>query len=666
MTTTEQGLTNSNIMARKTRVCICALDTQFVHASPVPWALKAACAVFDKENYGTAYEIDVCEFSINDLCEEIVRGIMQKQPNVVAFSCYLWNVTLIKRVASDIKRINPKTIIVLGGPEVLHSNGAIFKRLPEADVVIEGEGECSFPHVCRQISTGELGCGSRVIINQVDLACWSNEEYQLKLAELMLPQLKNKIGYIETSRGCPFGCIYCLASAGIRKVRNLDMALVKKLLKMYATCDVRQVKFVDRTFNVDAKRACDILEIILELYRENSSAKSLSMHDVSGSAKSFSVHDVSASTKSQGGCNENVMAEVLGEQGREQAQEQANSFPMSWHFEVAADLFTDEMLSLIESAPVGLFQFEIGLQSLNEDVLETVCRKTNTDKVLSNIARLMACGKSMIHTDLIAGLPGEDIASFIKGFDRLHALYPHELQLGFLKCLEGAAINQVNAQYGMVYSEHPPYEVLRTDNLTWNGICHLKRVEEGVEMLWDSGRFCNTVKHLCDNYYGGQAFKLYEDFADCLQEIQEEAGLAAGLAPSATTSVAGAVGVNKINEAVERLIEKVAGKASASKANASRANASEADEVWTVFVRDIRTFGYNGKLPAKTEQLCGDDKIPFAEAMEAAADRLVLDEKESANARKFVKLWRLPNHKILAVNTSRKNALSNCYTSVIL
>lgn len=620
---TEQDLTNNIDEVRKTKICICALDTQFVHASPVPWALKAACAVFDKENYGIIYEVDVCEFSINDLSEVIVRGIMQKQPEVVAFSCYLWNIALVKRLASDIKQINPKTIIVLGGPEVSYSNDTIFKRLPEANIIIAGEGECSFPLVCRQIGTGELGCDSKVIINEVDITSWNNEEYQLKLAEMMLPQLKNKIGYIETSRGCPFGCIYCLASAGIRKVRNLDIVLVKRLLKMYAECNVRQVKFVDRTFNIDAKRACEILKIILELYNDNQMAE----------------------------LNAGLNAESDVEQCQE--CECTNSFPMSWHFEVAADLFTEEMLDIISNAPLGLFQFEIGLQSLNEKVLEAVCRKTNTDKVLKNIMRLMACGKSMIHTDLIAGLPGEDINSFIEGFNKLHALYPHELQLGFLKCLEGAAINNINEQYGMVYSKYPPYEVLRTNDMTWSELCHLKQVEEGVEMLWNSGRFCNTVKYLCDNYYSGQAFKLYEDFAECLQcntDGYETAGQGCAM---------GAVGVNKLNKAVEQLIEKAAGKA-------SRANESAVDDVWTIFVRDIRTFGYKGKLPVKTERLCGSDKIPFAETMEQAVKQLDLDETERANARKFVKLWRIPNHKILAVNTIRKNALFNCYTSVIL
>jgi len=616
-----------------TKICICALDTQFVHASPVPWALKAACAVFDKENYGTSYEVDVCEMSINDLCEDIVRTIMKKKPDVVAFSCYLWNITLVKRVVSDIKKINPRLVIVLGGPEVSYANESgsansnrnIFERLPEADVVICGEGECAFPKVCRQISAGELGVGSKAVINEVDLTFWGNEEYQVKLAKMMLPQIGNRIAYIETSRGCPFGCIYCLASAGIRKVRNLDMALVRKLLKMYSMSDVRQIKFVDRTFNVDAKRACEILKIILELYNER--------QDADIESQTAELHAGSHVESNAG----------------------FHTFPMSWHFEVAADLFTEEMLKIISNAPQGLFQFEIGLQSLNERVLEVVCRKTNTEKVLNNIQRLLDCGKCMIHTDLIAGLPGEDIESFIDGFNQLHALYPHELQLGFLKCLEGAAINQVNEQYGMVYSEYPPYEVLRTDCMTWDEICYLKRVEEGVELLWNSGRSCNTVKYLCDNFYGGKAFKLYEDFAECLHADASVDGV------TGYGGATGAVGVNKINEAVERLIENVAGKA-----NDSKKNASEADKAWTIFVSDIRTYGYSGKLPAKAEQLCGQEKIPFAEAMELAADQLDLNVTERANARKFVKLWRLPNKKILAVNTGRKNALTNHYSSVIL
>ena len=421
------------------KVLLVAINSQFVHSSSVPWLLKTACRNVDGL-------FDVAEFTINDRSDRITSEIILRRPDVLAISCYIWNFELVHKIVPDIKKVLPQLKVILGGPEVEYSEKPWY-----CDEVLKGDGETSLV----KYFGGEPTCSDPFL---------EDEELQLIVADEICKAGKGKIVYLETVRGCPFKCSYCLAPQ-TGKVRKLNIDLVKKIIDIYMNSEVRQVKFVDRTFNADKSRAYDILVYIFETY---------------------------------------VQAKVQG-----------NNPPENWHFEVAADLFDERMFSLVEQFPEGLVQFEVGVQSLNEKVLADSARKTDVAMVLKNIARLVASNKCMIHADLIAGLPGEDFKSFATGFDLLHRTSPHQLQLGFLKVLKGSTLEASAKELGLVWSENAPFQVLQTREMSWDELRHLTLIEEVLERCWNNGRFVDTVKLLAKGNY----FEFYETLARGIEHL---------------------------------------------------------------------------------------------------------------------------------------------------
>ncbi len=455
------------------KTLIISLNSKYIHSALAPWYLKAACG-------DTCGEVRVAEYTINEGTDTILAAIYSEKPDIAAFSCYIWNIAQILKLAESLKKLLPNTVIVLGGPEVSYDAGELLEKHEYIDFILAGEGEDSFPQLIRLTAaagtTGALNVKSRGGEQQpwlqIDgIACRTGEGIavrapaQVKLldripspyTEEMLSSLKNRIVYFETSRGCPYSCSYCLSSA-TEGTRYFSLERVFEDLERLISAGVRQIKFVDRTFNFHRKRSLEIVRHIIELDRAAGS----------------------------GGSNCN------------------------FHFVVGADLFDEELLQLLEGAPEGLFQLEAGVQSANEQSLKAVCRKTNLETLFTNLDRLLKGGNNHIHADLIAGLPHEDYSSFGLSFDSLYHVRPHQLQLGFLKFLKGTRLRRDAANDGYRYTGYPPYEVLEGPSISYDELILLKGIAQLTDRFYNSARFVFSLDFIIDRYYTSP-FRFYED-----------------------------------------------------------------------------------------------------------------------------------------------------------
>ncbi|NTV91147.1 MAG: B12-binding domain-containing radical SAM protein [Clostridiales bacterium] len=423
------------------KIVIAALNSKYIHSALAPWCLKSSCD-------NSRDEIRVCEFTINDSQEAILAGIFEEKADLVAFSCHIWNISMTLRLCSDLRKISPGLVIVLGGPEVSFDAPEIMEENSFLDFIICGEGERPFSLLIKAISDN---CGQgfdgipglvyrkegAILSSPVSYECTSLDSFPSPYSAEMLGKLGNRILYYESSRGCPFSCSYCLSST-TKGVRFLSLGRVKAELDLFFRSGVKQVKFVDRTFNCNKERALEIFSHIIGNY-------------------------------GVGGIN--------------------------FHFEIAADLLDAEALELLAKAPSGLIQIEAGIQSFNEKTLAAVQRKTDTKVLYENVSKLMTGGNINVHLDLIAGLPYEDFKSFGESFDRVYPLFPHQLQLGFLKLLKGSGIRRDASEHGYIFRTYPPYEVLGNDYLSYSGLVILKGVVELVDKYHNSGRFVRTIEY---------------------------------------------------------------------------------------------------------------------------------------------------------------------------
>jgi radical SAM superfamily enzyme YgiQ (UPF0313 family) len=428
--------------------------------SLAPWYLKAALEGRD--------ETKVLELTINQEKDEILRRIYAESPDIVAFSCYIFNIIQIEAIVKDIKLILPNIFIILGGPEVSFDPVEFLLHNESADFIICGEGETRFRKLVEAITAGKPPKG----IDGIAYRDGGNIEYAPSLSIIdnldtlpspytdeMLAAASGKIVYFEASRGCPFHCSYCLSpTAG--GVRRFSTERVKNDLMKLMQSDVKQIKFVDRTFNCNPSRAKEIAGFIIDAAKNDTSGV------ISGK---------------------------------------------NYHFEAAADLFDDELIDLLACAPSGLFQLEIGIQSFNEKTLEATGRKTDLVLCARNIKKLMCAGNMHIHLDLIAGLPYEDYDSFAKSFNSVFALHPHCIQLGFLKLLRGSKLRHDAQNYGYVYSKLPPYEVLGTPWLEYSELLKLKDIETVVDALYNSGKFSFSLNYIINLF--SSAFNLFIEFS---------------------------------------------------------------------------------------------------------------------------------------------------------
>lgn len=444
------------------KVLLTAVNAKYIHSNLAIYSMKA----YAEQKGCPGAEIQLAEYTINQQQDGILRGIYEKKPDLLCFSCYIWNVSFVRELIRDVKKILPKTRIWVGGPEVSYDAEDFLKEMPQVTGVICGEGEETFAEVVRTYAQwekqeqepGKLADVPGIVYRDGEKLVFTGNRDILNMDELVFPYenlslFEHKIIYYESSRGCPFSCSYCLSSID-KKLRFRSVSLVKKELQFFLDHQVPQVKFVDRTFNCKKEHAMEIWKYIKE-------------------------HDNGIT---------------------------------NFHFEIAADLLTEEEIGLIAAMRPGLIQLEIGVQSTNERTLQEIRRKTSFQEICKKV-RAVAEGENVHqHLDLIAGLPYEDYKSFQKSFCDVYALRPQQLQLGFLKVLKGAYMEEMADAYGCVYKSKEPYEVLKTKWLTYGEISRLKGIEEMTEVYYNSGQFFYTLEALVKEF--PDAFTMYEELAD--------------------------------------------------------------------------------------------------------------------------------------------------------
>lgn len=439
------------------KVLICCLNSKYIHASLAPWCLLSGVKAFAKNDY----DIKVLESTINGNPHDFAQKIILEKPQAVSFSCYIWNITQTLEICKEIKeKLDCK--IILGGPEVAYRPKDVLEKYDYIDFVLSGEGEWNFPLLLDNIN-GDLNTVDGLTYRKKnEIITISEKEYNetppSPYSDDFYNNLKGRIAYIETSRGCPYRCAFCL-SGRCSKLRFFDMTQVKKDIINLANSGTQTLKFVDRTFNANSKRANEILTFIKENYGTR--------------------------------IPENIC----------------------FHFEIAGDILTNDTLEILSQMPMGAVQLEIGMQSFNEDTLKVINRKTNTEKLIKNIKRLLEMGNMHIHIDLIAGLTGEDLESFKNSFNIGYSLKAHMLQMGFLKLLYGADMRENPQDFPCEYTENPPYEVISTPWISADEMKTLKNCEDAVDRLYNSGRFLFTLDYLIDEI-GISPFDLFNDFGN--------------------------------------------------------------------------------------------------------------------------------------------------------
>lgn len=435
------------------KILLSAVNAKFIHSS-----LAIRCLYKFADKYKSF--IKTKEYTINNNEDFILEDIYKENPNVVCFSCYIWNINMILSVSENLKKILPKIIIVLGGPEVSYDAKGLLEKYGFIDIVIRGEGEKTFKELSEAFVKNSFDLSLIKGISYKDIfgnVCENASQEPLRLDELEfvyddLSELGNKIIYYETQRGCPYNCQYCLSSVE-KGVRFLSIDRVKRDLRVFLDKKVIQVKFVDRTFNCNKAHALNIWEFLIE--------------------------------------NDNGFT--------------------NFHMEITADLLDDEEILVLKRARKGLFQFEIGVQSTNEETIKAIKRNTNFEKLKTVVKKIKQLENIHQHLDLIAGLPYEDYNSFKKSFNDVYELSPEQFQLGFLKLLKGSGLRRDALKYGIVYRSEAVYEVLFTKHLSFMEISMLKMIEEMVETYYNSGKALNTIKYMIKFF--STPFDFYESLA---------------------------------------------------------------------------------------------------------------------------------------------------------
>ena len=419
------------------KIILAACNAKYIHSN---------LAVYDLQAYARQYQQHILlkEYTINQQKDEIMKDLYEEKPDVICFSCYIWNISFVKELAEDLKKVLPSVPFWAGGPEVSFDAEAFLAANPAFDGVMVGEGEETFLelagyYVDHEKSLEQIRGIAFRKENQVLHNGWREI---MDLSKVPFPykdlqDFDHRIIYYESSRGCPFSCSYCLSSVD-KKLRFRSLDLVRKELQFFLDHKVPQVKFVDRTFNCKHDHAMAIWKYIVE-------------------------HDNGVT---------------------------------NFHFEIAADLLREEELELMATMRPGLIQLEIGVQSTNLQTLEAIHRKTDFSRICQIVERIHSFGNIHQQLDLIAGLPYEDYDSFHHSFNDVYALRPQQFQLGFLKVLKGSLMKQMEKEYGIVHKEKEPYEVLSTNWITYEDVLNLKKVENMVEVYYNSGQFENSLKYV--------------------------------------------------------------------------------------------------------------------------------------------------------------------------
>jgi hypothetical protein len=442
------------------KVVLATLNAKYIHSSLALKYLNVACDSVHSE-------IVMKEYTINNEVLEILSDIYSEQPDIIGLSCYIWNIDMTLKLAGLLKKVLPRVVVILGGPEVSYDPLEVMQKNSFIDYIVQGEGENTFRTLLAALLShtpvntieglsfrhkGEVVVGKPQIVGDVNTISFPYCEKEIE-------GLKDKIIYYESARGCPFSCQYCLSSA-TSGVRFFNLERVYRELEFFIKHNVRQVKFVDRTFNARKEHYLPILRFLAK-------------------------------------------------------QECRTNF----HFEIAVDLLDEEVLTFLREVPVGRFQFEIGIQSTNQQTLDKISRHNNWPKIVDHVTRIVSYNNIHVHLDLIIGLPYENVTLFGQSFNDVYQLQPHMLQIGFLKMLKGAGLRNIADQCGYVFVDDAPYEVLANEWLTYGEVRKLKILEDVFNQVYNTGRFRYTLDLLI-RLQGGNAFHFYQNLSTYWEEKQ--------------------------------------------------------------------------------------------------------------------------------------------------
>lgn len=438
------------------RLTLTGLASQYIHMPLAPFCLKKAV-----DDSGLDIHTTICDLNINDTQEDLLHRIMVTEPDVLGISLYIWNRICAAQLIRRVKALKPEIIVIVGGPEATFSVEETFREMP-IDYLLRGAGEESLPALLRVIQqSGDAASVPGCCFRKADglhmtIPAPAPAPRSDLYDDTWHTALSGRMAYVETSRGCPFQCAFCLSgnkeALDARQVQFMPMDEALALLIRIGNSGCDTVKLIDRTFNCHKQRTMALIRGLIDA--KNSGA--------------------------------------IGE--------------VCYHFEVAADLFDDEALSLLAEAPAGLFQMEAGLQSFHAATLDACDRHTDMAKLVDRIQRILKPDNIHLHIDLIAGLPEEDFTTFGQSFDLAFGLHPHQLQLGFLKFIHGSKLRM--DKWGAHFAPDPPYEVLSTPWISYSELRRLHDAAEAVERIHNSGRFTLAEKLVLETS-GMRPFDLY-------------------------------------------------------------------------------------------------------------------------------------------------------------
>lgn len=438
---------------------LAAINAKYIHSNPAIYSLRAYAGE-ELQQY-----IELAEYTINQPMQEVLADIYRREPDVIGFSCYIWNWRQVQELLAEIPKVLPDVPIWLGGPEVSYDADKLLEKgkFPYVKGIMVGEGEAVFRSLMEYYTyQGKEPLYLKDVRGLYLRSGYTGPQEPTDLSSIPflydeLTPFANRIIYYETSRGCPYRCSYCLSSID-KAVRFRDLSVVKRELQFFLDNKVKQVKFVDRTFNCRHEHAMEIWRYIHE-------------------------HDNGVT---------------------------------NFHFEISADLLREDEITLLNRLRPGLAQLEIGVQTANPDTLRAICRSMDIDRLEANVAAIRQGKNIHLHLDLIAGLPYEDYDSFGRSFDRVYRMEPEQLQLGFLKVLKGSLMHEKAEEYGIFYLDKPPYEVLYTKWLSYEDLLRLKGIEEMVELYYNSGQFTHTLPVLETAFTS--PFAMFEALAEFYRE----------------------------------------------------------------------------------------------------------------------------------------------------
>ncbi|WP_232695755.1 B12-binding domain-containing radical SAM protein [Brevibacillus daliensis] len=443
------------------KIVLTTLNAKFIHSSLALRLLRS----YTKPHYP---DIELVEYTINDLMINIVGDIYKRKPDLLAFSVYIWNIRETLDVISNIKKICPDIPIVLGGPEVSYDTDHWMRNHKDIDVIVMGEGEAAFLDLCNTYNEARQTGNPPTLSNVEGIAYRDGERVRFSMQreqmkdlnvipspfEDNLDELTNRVVYYEASRGCPFRCQYCLSSLE-KGVRYFEIDRVKTELKRLIDHGVKTIKFIDRTFNINKQYAMEIFQFLID-----------------------------------------------------------NHNGTIFQFEITADILKPDVVDfLAENAPPGIFRFEIGVQSTNDETNRIVERRQNFEKLSYTVKKIKESGKIVQHLDLIAGLPEEDYQSFRNTFNDVFALRPEELQLGFLKMLRGTGVRMRAQDHGYVYMDQAPYEILGNNVLPFEDMRRIRRTEDILEKYWNDHRMDETLEWILPRHFES-AFDFFQEFGN--------------------------------------------------------------------------------------------------------------------------------------------------------